>query len=319
MNISIVIPNYNGENILEHNIPRVIAVLKKYTQGKKEIVIVDDASTDSSQSILDKIVDTYSQKDLPITVYKNTYNKGFSSTVNTGVSHAKGEIVILLNTDIIPEDGFIEPLLSHFTDEKVFAVGCMDKSIEGDTTVLRGRGLGSWQRGLFVHSKGEVTKQNTLWVSGGSGAFRRDAWNTLGGLDSLYNPYYWEDIDLSYRAVKSGYSVTFEPKSIVIHEHEKGSIKTQTKQKEINTVAYRNQFIFIWKNITQPTFLIQHILWFPIHFCKALLRRDSSYINGSIAAFKKLPEILKSRARAKKLYVTSDAKVLAQASLQMNG
>ena len=47
----------------------------------------------------------------------------------------------------------------------------------------------------------------------------------LGGFDGLYDPFYWEDIDLSYRAQKSGYKVIFEPKSIVTHEHEKGTVK----------------------------------------------------------------------------------------------
>ncbi len=314
MNISVVIPNYNGENILEANLSRVIEVLKKYTNGKKEIVIVDDASVDKSWEILQEIQKEYSTNDLSISVYRNQYNKGFATTVNTGVGYAKGDIVLLLNTDIIPEDGFIEPLITHFKDEKVFAVGCMDKSIENERVTLRGRGLGKWHKGLFTHKKGDVTKTNTLWVSGGSGAFRRDVWNTLGGLDSIYNPFYWEDIDLSYRAVKSGYTVLFEPNSIVVHEHEKGSIKTQNSRKNITTISYRNQFIFIWKNITEPLFIVEHVLWLPVHIGKAVLRGDTAFFHGVIAALRKLPAILKSRNRAKKLFTLTDTQVIARAS-----
>lgn len=316
MNISVVIPNYNGEKILKDNLPKVIKSVLEYIKGSKEIIIIDDASTDTSLKILEEIKNKHSSADLKIIIDKNNHNLGFSSTVNKGVSLASAEIIILLNTDIIPESGFIDPLIRHFDDEKMFAVGCMDKSVEGEKTVLRGRGLGSWTRGLFIHSRGEVDKTNTLWVSGGSGAFRKQIWEKLGGLDPIYNPYYWEDIDLSYRAVKSGYKIKFEPESVVIHEHEKGSIKSQHSSKKVQIASYRNQFIFIWKNITQIKFLIQHVIWLPIHFSKAIIRRDYTYVSGCFDAFKKLPIILKSRADVRRQFTLTDSQVISNASVK---
>ena len=200
MSISIIIPNYNGEKLLNKNLPSVINALKNY-QGEKEIIIVDDGSEDESKNVVRNFINN---KTVEIRLLENEVNLGFSSTVNKGVKNAKGEIVILLNTDVAPQADFIEPLLSHFSDQKVFAVGCLDKSIENGKVIERGRGLGEWKRGFLVHRRGEVNKKNTLWVSGGSGAFRKTIWETLGGLNELYNPFYWEDIDLSYRALKSG-------------------------------------------------------------------------------------------------------------------
>lgn len=312
MKISIVIPNYNGEKILEKNLSRVVRVLEE-SKEDIEIIISDDASTDTSVQILQSFID-HTKTKIPIQLVTSSRNKGFSSNVNKGVAAASGEVVVLLNTDVIPEKGFLQPLLTHFSDPSIFAVGCMDKSKEGDTVVLRGRGLGKWKKGFLIHSRGEVDMNNTLWVSGGSGAFKKSIWDKLGGLDTLYNPYYWEDIDISYRAVKSGYSIVFEPKSTVIHEHDTGSIKTQHSNDKISSRAYRNQFIFIWKNVTDTRLMTEHILWLPIHVVKAVARRDLPYLQGLWDAFLSLPAINKSKTQARKNFTRSDVEVLMRAS-----
>ncbi len=304
MDISIVIPNFNGEKLLEKNLPKVIEAIKNYKGGKAEIIVVDDASTDESKAYL------RAQKE--IIFLENEKNFGFSSTVNNGVKKASGEIIILLNTDIAPEKDFLEPLLKHFQDEKVFAVGCMDKSIEGDKTVLRGRGLGEWKRGFLVHRRGEVDRTNTLWVSGGSGAFRKSIWEKFGGLNELYNPFYYEDIDLSYRALKSGYKVLFEPKSTVVHFHEEGAIKSKFTSSQIKKIAYRNQFIFVWENATDFNLQALHFIWLPYHFAKALLGLDLEFFLGFFSALVLLPKVIKSSLRSQKLFIKSDKKLIKE-------
>ena len=234
---------------------------------------------------------------------------GFSYTVNHGATNASGEVLLLINTDVCPEPGFLAPLLSHFEDEDVFAVGCMDKSIEGKETVLRGRGTGYWKRGFLNHKKGEVDKSDTLWVSGGSGAFRKSYWDKLGGLNNLYNPFYWEDIDLSYRALKSGYKVIFENKSVVIHEHEKGVIKSKFSPYIVKTLAFRYQFIFTWSNLTDFSLVISHISWLPYHFIKTLIGNETAFYVGFGKALILLPKILKTRYNNKKFFIKSDKEV----------
>ncbi|MFN6947182.1 MAG: glycosyltransferase family 2 protein, partial [Cytophagaceae bacterium] len=95
---------------------------------------------------------------------KNVKNRGFSSNVNGAVKSADGEILVLLNSDVSPHKNFLNPLIKNFSDYNVFAVACLDESIEGGRVVLRGRGTGKWRRGLFIHKRGEVDKRNTLWV-----------------------------------------------------------------------------------------------------------------------------------------------------------
>lgn len=301
MDISIVIPNYNGAKLLEKNLPKVLKAVNFYKKGKVEIIIVDDCSTDNSLDFI---------KDKNVVILKNEKNLGFSSTVNKGVRKATGNIIILLNTDVYPQENFLEPLINSFEDKSVFAVGCLDKSIEEGKIVERGRGLGVWKRGFLVHRRGEVDKTNTLWVSGGSGAFRKSIWDKLGGLNELYNPFYYEDIDLSYRALKSGYKVFFEPKSVVFHEHEKGSIKEKYTSSQIKAIAYRNQFIFVKENATDINLKFMYFIWLPYHFFKALLRRDWPFFIGYFKALVLMPKVIKSSLSSQKLFVLSDKEVI---------
>lgn len=316
MNLSLVIPNYNGEELLKKNLPKVFDAVSSYEDDAIEIIVIDDFSTDNSIEILKKLKLKLEPKypRIKLRIIENDKNLGFSSNVNKGVKNANGTILVLLNTDVVPSEDFLRPLISHFSDPNIFAVGCMDKSIEGNKVVLKGRGIGSWKRGFLIHSRGEVNETNTLWVSGGSGAFRKSIWNQLGGFDELYNPFYWEDIDLSYRALKSGYKILFEPRSIVIHEHEKGAIKKRFSESYVKTIAYRNQFIFVWKNATDLDLQLSHLLWLPCHFIKALLRFDLSLFKGFFSAFILIPEIIKYKFQEKKFFVLKDKNVVSNHS-----
>jgi GT2 family glycosyltransferase len=308
MKISVVIPNYNGENLLKKNLPKAIEALTESDKYEIELILTDDASIDSSMEVAREILSKVKKDKFTYKILKNEKNLGFSSNVNSGVSKATGELLLLLNTDISPEKGFLEPLIKHFENKEMFAVGCMDKSIEGGKVVLRGRGIGSWRKGFLIHSRGEIDKASTLWVSGGSGIFRKEIWDALGGLDSIYNPFYWEDIDLSYRALKLGYNILFEPKSVVIHQHEKGAIKSSYSPLKVKTIAYRNQLMFIWKN-SDPNTLLTHFLWLPYYCIKLLLRLDLSFFAGFFKAVLLLPSILRARSNNKKIFTKTDKEV----------
>lgn len=292
--ISIVIPNWNGVHLLQKHLQNTIDV-----SCGCEIIVSDDCSTDGS-------VD-YLKKNFPrVIVVSSKSRQGFAGNVNTGVARSTGDIVILLNTDVEPEKEFLSPLIKHFQDKDVFAVGCMEKSWENGKSILRGRGVAHWYRGFYVHSRGEVNKSDTAWVSGGSGAFRRSMWDQLGGMDTIYNPFYWEDIDLSYRAHKAGWKTLFESKSIVNHYHEEGKIKSDFSPVDVKRIVYRNQFIFIWKNVTDGKILLSHVFWIPIRLLQAILRNDMLMIQGYLWAVMFMGSIFQRRFHQKKLYIRSD-------------
>jgi len=317
MNISIIVPNYNGEKLLEKNLPTIREAVKNYKDGFVEIIITDDASSDDSKRIVEEFFATIHEKHIRCKYIQNIEKakRGFSKNVNRGVKSSEGEIVILLNSDVSPSKDFLSPLLARFSDPSIFAVGCLDQSIENDKVVLRGRGIGRWQRGFLMHGAGKIGDKNTtLWVSGGSSAFRKSIWEKLSGFDPIYDPFYWEDIDLSYRALKAGYTILFEQKSIVRHEHEKGAIKTAFSPSVIKGIAYRNQFIFIWKNISETNLWISHLVWLPYHLLKALFRGDTAFFKGLSLAVHKLPKILISRRQARRYFIRKDSIIIKEYS-----
>ncbi len=265
-----------------------------------EIIIADDMSSDGSVAYIKKNFHT-------VKVVERSKREGFGANVNSGVARASGDVIILLNTDVEPEMGYLKPLISHFSDPDVFAVGCLEKSLENGREVLRGRGIAKWERGFYIHQRGEIDKADTAWVSGGSGAFRKIMWDRLGGMDTLYNPFYWEDIDLSYRARKSGWKTLFEAKSIVHHYHEEGKIKREFTPEAVKRIAYRNQFVFIWKNVTDPGILFVHALWTPIRLVQALIRGDALMFEGYILAVLRMFGIIAHRYTILPLFHKRDA------------
>ena len=88
------------------------------------------------------------------------------------------------------------------------------------------------------------------------------------------NPFYWEDIDLSYRAQKAGFIVLFEKESIVTHRHEEGAIKRYHTSKKVRVITYRNQFIFAWTNMSDLPLILSHFLWLPYHLLRSILIRE---------------------------------------------
>lgn len=313
MKISVIIPNYNGESLLKNNLKKISEIIHDFQKGSKhevELIIIDDASKDGSVSYIDSFI-KQNKTDTVIHLQKNEKNLGFSPTINKAVKSATGDILYLLNSDVLPEKDFLEHILPHFDDKNVFAVGSMDKSVENGKVVLRGRGIGTWKKGFLMHRRGEVDKANTLWVNGGSGAFRKEIWEKLSGFCELYKPYYWEDIDLSYRALKSGYDLVFESKSVVTHEHEEGAILQTQSEKKITTIAYRNQFLFVWLNVADSGILMQHFFWLPYHFLKALRSGDRAFFSGFAHAFIKLPNIIQLRLKASRNFTRGDKDVVA--------
>lgn len=296
--ISVIIPNYNGEEILKKNLPEVV----KYCTNCV-IIIVDDASNDNSVSY---VKDNFKS----VRVLENKKNVGFAQAVNRGVEQAKSELVVLLNSDVLPKKDFIKPALKHFKDKKTFAVGFTDLSHEQEKIVSRGRGGANFSRGFVNHYKLPSTLGETFWVSGGSGIYDRKIFLELGGFDPIYKPFYWEDIDLSFRAWRAGYRCLFEPAAKVEHFHEKGAIKKSSSSFFIRTVSYKNQIIFTWKNITSYYLTALHLVWLPYHFAKAFVAFDPAFFTGLFWAIVKIPTLVLSSTPTN--YKLSEMEVLSR-------
>lgn len=299
--VSVVIPNYNGVALLAKNLPSVL----KFCKGC-EVIVVDDCSTDGSVKMLE-------EKFPSVQIIRHEKNHGFSTTVNDGFKRASGELILLLNTDVLLEEDVLERLHHPFSDPDVFGVGCLQKTILSDGKIIEeGNGEGYFSHGFFLHKKGNLSSSRTLWVFGGAGMFRKIIWENLGGLETLYEPFYWEDIDISYRALKSGYTILFDPLCWVIHTRDSSSIKSFYSPGFIRVISYRNQYVFVWLNISDIKFLVQHILIIPITLLRSIFSFQLFHFLGFLKALRILPDIFKKRRQYKKSWKISDREILKQ-------
>lgn len=297
MTVSLVIPNWNGRHLIERNISSWLAV------GASEVIVVDDGSTDNSIEFIRNFQFPSGPGQRPISNFQlieNKKNLGFARAVNRGVAAASGDVIILLNTDVRPEPGLIETILPHFKDKNVFGISF------GERQWSWSRGL--WREGFVEHEPGKRTKEAhiTFWISGGSGVFRKSIWDALGGFDTIYHPFYWEDIDLSYRAAKRGYTLLWDPKARVEHGHE-GTIGKYFSRNYINFIQERNQLLFIWKNITNSHLIKEHV--------GAVMKRtvkSPGYLKVVLAALSHWFQITTSRAKEKREATISDEQIFAQ-------
>lgn len=284
--ISVVIPNYNGVDLLSKNLPIVIADTYSFDKAA-EFIIVDNGSTDGS---LD-----YLRNEHPmVKIIKLSKNTGFSHAVNVGIRSAKGGFIVLINNDVYTNGNYLEKAIPHFRDKEVFAVSFHERGF--------GNANGKFDDGFVGHCPGEETENSkeTFWVSGGSGVFRKDLLIKLGNFDEkLFSPFYWEDVDLSYRAMKRGYKLIWEPGSYVTHHHESTAKRFSKKYRDF--VVERNQLFFIWKNITSKILFRKHL--------KGLLKRivrHPGYIKIVIAVLLKFRIIRILRAKEIKETSVSD-------------
>jgi GT2 family glycosyltransferase len=304
--ISIIIPNWNGKPLLERNLPFLLDALSPY-QGKTEIIVVDDGSTDGSVEFL---TSSYPH----VKVLSSSKNEGFAIACNKGVQSSKNEIVYLLNNDIVVSKNFLEPLWPYFEYDDFFAVSSVAGPPNADVSLgaLVPTAHVQFKYGIFWYYYKAIinTKEpiSVFFSTGGHSAFDKKKFLALGGFDNLYHPFYWEDIDISYRAWKRGWRSLYEPKSRVIHNNQT-TIGASFKKGFIQNIHWRNRFFFTWKNLDDKIFWCQHLFLLPIELSLLPLIGRGYFSRGFFMALKKLPGVLKSRKKRGKSVFT-DKEVL---------
>ena len=242
LSLDIVIPSYNAKYLLEKNLPKVI----KWSPEVEKIIVVDDGGSDDTKE--------YLAKNFKNSIYlKNDKNSGFSVSVNKGFRASKADLILLINNDVYPIKPYLQKALQHFQDPNVFAVTLNEKNSSWPKVC--------WKNGKFQYTQGKNKNKAryTPWASGGSAIFRKTIWDKLGGLNEIYSPGYWEDIDIGWRAWKAGYKIIWEPGSTVVHQHESSFKKLD--QNWLSLIKQRNELLFIWQNFSDPIFVLSH-LWF---------------------------------------------------------
>jgi GT2 family glycosyltransferase/glycosyltransferase involved in cell wall biosynthesis len=304
LKISIVIPHYNRLDLLNECLSSIFA-LDEFKNQDNEVLVVDDASNDNSIEFIKSHFPS-------VRVIRNRINRGFGFSCNRGVKEAKNELILLLNNDCLVTKDFLAPLIRHFHDEKVFAVTPKIYSWDKETFEW-GMEMGGFENGYIRFWNEKETGHGdkichtapTSFVIGAAMLFRKKDFLWLGGFDSLYQPYCWEDIDISYRAWKRGLKVLYEPESIVYHKWK------ATIGKYKNSLERKNEIIFIWKNITGFSMLALHFMRLPFK----VYANEMPFLVGFLWAFRLLPFVLLGRIKERKYAVVPDKQIVRETVL----
>jgi GT2 family glycosyltransferase len=296
---SVVIPNWNGRNLLEKFLPSVVAALGG--NPANEIIVVDNASKDGSVEFV--------REHFPLVrVLALEANLGFGGGSNAGFRAARNDIVVLLNNDMRVEPDFLSWLLEPFADPLVFSVSCQiffsDSVKPREETGL----TETWWLGGRLRVRHRIDPEVNRafpcgYPGGGSSAFDRRKFLELGGFDELFHPFYYEDTDLGALAWKRGWKVLYEPRSVVYHEH-RGTIGRTFSQQYIHGVVKKNLVLYTWKNIHDWRMLTGHFFECAAAALFSPLDRSAearALAIGLAKAVLQLRPAIQSRWRAKQL------------------
>ncbi len=237
--ISVVIPNYNGRQLLEENLPSLYQALA-LAGLSYEIIVPDDASTDDSISFL--------KANFPdIVIVENLTNKGFAPNINSGIFLAKYDLVFLMNSDVKLVGDYFTSQFQYFTKASTF--GVMGRIIGYDNEEIQDAAKTQYRHGLKIGANVNLVPTDplqlwfpTLYLSGANALVKREKLMMLQGFDEAYAPFYGEDLDLCLRAWKVGWHSYYHHAAVCRHPNSV-TIKKYNKKKKIQIIVYRNRFI----------------------------------------------------------------------------
>lgn len=250
--VSVVILNYNNFDFLSECIKSLVEL--DYPKDLYEIIVVDNASTDSSVE--------YISKNFPfVKIVKNSHNVGFARGNNIGIKNCdiNSKYIALVNNDSKVSGNWLKELaLSMELNDRAGCCGAREESTDKGISIERGEFKGNW-------------------IGGGSVIYRKKALDEVGLFDELYFAY-CEDIDLSWRLKLKGWKITHNENAVWYHYGAGREVKINDKR---IFLSMRNRIYLILKfgSISQ----ISRSLWkYVINF---ILGRKGKYIAVSPESF----------------------------------
>jgi len=299
--VSVVIVNYNGEK----HLPDLLDSLKSQTYKHIEVIVVDNRSTDNGCRWLKAHHPDVTLKELG-------RNTGFAAGVNAGIGLSRGEYILVLNNDIVLDEGAVYELVRaalsagsqwsaivpkmKFFDNPAFinAIGNSLYPISWGSDNF----IGHVDLGQF-DGVGE-----SFSACFGAVLLNRGALADIGLLDPRYR-FYYEDMDWSFRARAYGYPILTAPRADIYHKF--GASMSLKSQAFKFRYIVGNRLYFTLKNLDRETvkrFLFNYVIEDIKSFLIYLKRRNISlvfaYVLGYLRFFTSLPGLIFKRRRMRK-------------------
>ena len=282
--VSVVILNFNGKKYLGELLIDCIESVLNSDYPRVEVIIVDNGSTDGS---VEYIKNRF--KDNPKIRYKLlNKNYGVAKGNNEGIKTARGEIILLLNSDtIVPKETISTMVQTLLSNPSIGILGCRilnpDGTLQSEGGAFPTKKL--WMLDLVyppISSKVAMKDfrfkdgiKYVDWVMGAGWMIRKSVFDSIGLFDEDYWAYEGE-IDLCYRARKAGYEVACCLKAPIFHY---ANMTARHFSKWQTDLRERNRLLFFIKNTSLITVLTIYCLNI-LHIIKcylAFLIKKNSY------------------------------------------
>ena len=237
---SIVIPVHGA---FAHTLACLRAIAAHPPAASIEVIVVDDASPDDTRARLSQVDG--------IRLHARASNGGFIAACNDGAALARGEHLVFLNNDTVPQPGWLDALLRTF-DEHAEAGLVGAKLVYPDGRLQEAGGVvfadgSAWNYGRH-QDPSDCRYQyvrDTDYASGAAIAIPRALFRQLGGFDTRYAPAYYEDTDLAFSVRAAGRRVLYQPRAVVVHDE--GTTAGTDPSSGAKAAQVRNQQVFAAK------------------------------------------------------------------------
>jgi len=301
---SIIITTHNGKKNLEKNLPHLYDALEDYIEGQTEVFLLVNGSEDGTVEFV--------EENYPgINTIKVNQAIGLCTLINAGMENIKYPVAYIMEDDVQVTTGFMRPLLYTLSSEDFFAA----------VPAIR---LRSWQNAIvslqLLHFKDGIVQIKGISdgkfpdpvyipsVSFTSTMLKTDIFKELGGFDPLFDPCYFGDLDLGYRAWKRGFRVVYSRGSQVFHDDIDPLLNRYDKE-DFAWIKIRNYNLFMGKNITQFSYYLKHRIRLFKQVMGVMLgfNKDKMILKGWQNSMKKIWEMAKKRKKEKKESYLSDS------------
>ena len=218
---SIIIPVKNEERV----IGRIINALSKldYPEEKKDIIIVEDASSDRSLDICME----YSKKQQNLRILHRPFSMGKPSALNYGLKYAKGEIIAIFDADNVPALDALSTVAQYFEDKTVAAVQGKTLSLNSKENMITQFSFYEEAVWCEVYLRGKDVLNLFVHLKGSCQFIRR---NVLEKLDGFNETSLCEDMEISARLMENNYKIRYAPDVVALQESP-SDLKTLFRQR----------------------------------------------------------------------------------------
>lgn len=250
--VSIVVLNWNGENLIED----CISSINELNYKNLEVIVVDNNSTDKSLKIISNFPD--------IKLIQNSSNIGFAAGMNIGIKNSNGKYVATLNNDVEVDRNWLKrPIEILESNNSIGIISCrqmihgQNDKIDVIYNYMNHYLLPQPEYKEFHFNSNLTNKEGYVFsASGASAIYRKAMLNKIGLFDERFFAYH-EESDLHTRALFHAWKCFFVPSSVVFH---KGSKSFNKMSPTFHYFHERNRWWYIWKNFP-VSIIITNAVW----------------------------------------------------------